>query len=503
MKSIQLVSLVLSKDWKQYGNLACNANLLEDLKDLEENGLQIYKPVERIVKAGLALIVGDNLGQHMLSEMNCSFSSGYICRVCDAKYDDVCLNGLLYSGINDDYQTTYITKDKYDECANLSIEIGRPSPESLGIKGHCVFNSLKSFHCIDQCAPCVGHDYFEGVFAYDVQHYLDFIIIKEKLISVEDFNKKLEKLKLSRRDAYNRPKKFKKGAKKYEGNAGSLRILSRYLTLILAPLLDTSLTGKYLIKLHELGEIITAPVLTYHDIWETMARIIREYLDLRVEAIECLGMCKARPKHHYLSHYPRAYMNAGPLINVWGMRMESKHTYFKGVIRVAKNFKNVPLTCATRHQLSQISHHFNGLFPMVKVIIPDNAPTLDEISPSLAPNLQQFLTSHDPSSLVPKFVTVYGTRYDVGEVLVLEVLDEGLFEVGVIKCILLVENQVCFCVSVFEASLSKYGYYVTTKFLSLLKSVRLIDIADYYPLKPIGNINAFSFALHHFISRRT
>ena len=58
VKSIQLVSLVLSKDWKQYGNLACNSNLLEDLKDLEENGLKIYKPVEKIVKAGLALIVG-------------------------------------------------------------------------------------------------------------------------------------------------------------------------------------------------------------------------------------------------------------------------------------------------------------------------------------------------------------------------------------------------------------------------------------------------------------
>ena len=43
--------------------------MLDDLKDLETVGLKVEKPIPRIVKAGLAMVVGDNLGQHQLSEI--------------------------------------------------------------------------------------------------------------------------------------------------------------------------------------------------------------------------------------------------------------------------------------------------------------------------------------------------------------------------------------------------------------------------------------------------
>ena len=111
--------------------------------------------------------------------------------------------------------------------------------------------------------------------------------------------------------------------------------------------MEHSSTEKYLVELHEVNEIITAPVLTVFEIDVTMSQIILEYLDLRVDAVESLSLPRPQPKHHYLSHYSRSYKNTGPLINVWATRMESKHTYFKQVIRSARNFKNVPLTCVT------------------------------------------------------------------------------------------------------------------------------------------------------------
>ena len=122
------------------------------------------------------------------------------------------------------------------------------------------------------------------MFAYDVQFYIDFIVNKEKWISSEDFNNKLKNLKLNARDSNNRPKPFKKGAKKYEGNAGSLRILSRYVTLVLAPYLQESLVEKCLILLHEFSEIITAPKLSLYNIEVTMNRIVKSYLDARIKA---------------------------------------------------------------------------------------------------------------------------------------------------------------------------------------------------------------------------
>ena len=222
--------------------------------------------------------------------------------MCDASYTDVCKNNLLYSDCDENYKTTILTPDKYDQCADRAQEDGA-SDTTLGIKAHCVFNELSSFHCVDQLAPCLGHDFFEGTFAYDVQFYVNYIINKEKLLSIDEFNEKIRYVKLSSRDAKNRPKLFKNRPGKYEGNAGSLRILSRILTTILSGILELSATENYLIKLHELSEIITAPKLTVYEVDVVMEEIIVQYLDMRTEAMVTLEMPRARPKHHFLSHY--------------------------------------------------------------------------------------------------------------------------------------------------------------------------------------------------------
>ena len=501
VKSIQLLSLVLSRYWKKHGNLKCNRNFIEDLKDLETDGLEVEKPSKKVLKIGLGLVVGDNLGQHMLCEMNCCFSSGFICRFCNAKYFDVCKEHHLYSEIDDDYSTEPLTKAKYDECADLALANGTSSVDTLGIKSHCVLNVLKSFHCVGQTPPCLGHDYFEGIFSYDVQHYLDFIINKEKLILIDDFNKKIKNVKLSARDAKNRPKNFKKGAKKYEGNAGSLRVLSRILTFILSSVLEESCTEKFLIKLHEVGEIITAPVLTVTEVEVVMTQIITEYLDLRIEGIETLGMANPRPKHHFLSHYPAAFKNVGPLISVWGMRMESKHVFLKGVIRAAKNFKNVPLTCATRHQLAQVSYRYFGLFNNNKFEIPDTSPNALEVSAVTGdPLMKNYFSALNPKSLIPKYVKIHGTRYEAGKVLILNKMNHGHLKIGLIRSISFIETKVNFLVRTFEANQSKFGFYVTTKSFSEDESVVFENLADYYPVEMVGTIRSFSFILHHFVS---
>ena len=503
IKSVQLCSLVLSKYWKKYGNGPTIKNMLEDLKDLETVGLKLEKPIQRIVKAGLAMVVGDNLGQHQLGEMNSVFSSGFICRYCDATYEDVCKNGKLYSGCEDDYESEELTEKKYDEYADLAVEREGPSIETHGVKGHCLLNQLMSFHCVLNMPPCLGHDFFEGVFAYDVQHYLDYLLNKEKLMTIDDYNAKLSRIKLSERDAKNRPKNFKKRSKncKYEGNAGSLRVLSRVLTTVLSDVLEDSETQNYFIKLHEVGEIITAPSLTVYEIENIMTDIITDYLDLRREGIETLEMPRPRPKHHFLSHYPRMFLNNGPLIKVWGMRMESKHTFHKSVLRTARNFKNVALTCATRHQMAQISFYYYGLFSSSKFEVPVDAPNVyDVLKITSDSGLRSFYSSLQSDSVIPKKLKVFGTVYGIGKVLVLKKMCFGKLRIGVIKAIAFSSSEVNFSISVFEAHQSKFGHYVTTKFVSPNDTVNYSNLADYCPLEMIGTHKSFSFILHHFIT---
>ena len=104
--------------------------------------------------------------------------------------------------------------------------------------------------------------------AYDIQFYLEYIIKKEKLIKQEDFNNKLKNVMLSSRDSKNRPKEYKNRKKnsKYEGNAGSLRVLGRVVTMLLSSELENSEVGPLIIKLQEVSELITAPKLTIFEI---------------------------------------------------------------------------------------------------------------------------------------------------------------------------------------------------------------------------------------------
>ena len=160
VNSIQLVSLVLSRHWKKHGNEACNRNFVDDMKRLEVEGVKIEKPYEKTVKVGLAFLVGDNLGQHSIAEMSTSFSSGQICRWCKACYRPVCQEGKCYAGCDEGYEPELWSVESYDEMANKAEQ--DEGDDCLGIKGHCTLNQLRSFHCVKQLPPCLGHDFYEG-----------------------------------------------------------------------------------------------------------------------------------------------------------------------------------------------------------------------------------------------------------------------------------------------------------------------------------------------------
>lgn len=68
---------------------------------------------------------------------------------------------------------------------------------------------------------------------------------------------------------------------------------------------------------------------------------------------------KLRPKHHYIEHYPDLVRRFGPLVNLWTMRFEGKHRFFKRVVHDTQNFKNVLKTLADRHQY-MVAYHLSA-----------------------------------------------------------------------------------------------------------------------------------------------
>lgn len=63
------------------------------------------------------------------------------------------------------------------------------------------------------------------------------------------------------------------------------------------------------------------------------------------------------PKHHFMVHYPRCIRKVGPLIQIWTMRFEAKHKFFKYSV---KNFKNLTVSLANKHQFA-VAYHWECL----------------------------------------------------------------------------------------------------------------------------------------------
>jgi len=74
-----------------------------------------------------------------------------------------------------------------------------------GINFESVFNKLKTFHVCDPgLPPCVAHDLFEGVIAYDLPLFMRYFTKskeKHKLFIVHRLNKRLECFHLAGSDA--------------------------------------------------------------------------------------------------------------------------------------------------------------------------------------------------------------------------------------------------------------------------------------------------------------
>ncbi len=97
---------------------------------------------------------------------------------------------------------------------------------------------------------------------------------------------------------------------------------------------------KLLLLLREMVELICAPKISTNQILY-LNRRVKMYVEERSHWFADVPL---RPKHHYLLHYPWLILQFGPLIRVWTMLMESKHTFFKRCARTSKNFIDVTKT---------------------------------------------------------------------------------------------------------------------------------------------------------------
>lgn len=410
--NIQLVALVREK-WLNHDKVF--GRIQEDLAKLETQGIKINP--SKIIKGGLICICGDNLGSHGVGGFQESFSQKveFFCRFCEAR------NSELHSKYKKDVFSEY-SKLRTPESYNLAVIEKENSKQNVsnikGIKRNSVLNKLKSFHvCNPGLPPCFGHDLTEGVIAYDL-----LLIIKGlcqySSLTVNKLNESIKNFPFVLEDGRNKPQpKIALNLDRIVGSAWEIRTLLRFLPLIIFninPKIKDSIPDIWqsLLLLSEITDIICAPEIhsSYLDYLQSRTE---DYLSLRKKLFPEHDL---KPKHHYLTHYAYLIKQFDPLIRVWSMRFESKHTFFKNAVRRLRNLRNISGTLSKKHELYQ--YLLRSGYNLNVKIVPSSMKllTLDLYSDIIrnlikSANLTGHLTECNS-------ISVHGVNYRAGNILI-------------------------------------------------------------------------------------
>lgn len=350
LNSIQLALICNTTTVKECGYAKVLDPLIHDLMSLEKDGVYI-EALGASVKGTVLYVAADNLSAHAVAGFYESFSVDKFCRFCMASRSEtqeqmVCPGAFeLRNKDNHDRQVQEVLKDP---------ELGR----TYGVKKECPFTAkLEHFHVVKGYPPDLMHDLLEGIVPMELSLCLSDLISKG-YFSLETLNQAIRSFPYTFTDKTDRPQPITKGfATKHTigGNAHENWCLIRLLPFFLGECIPPGEKAwEVLMLVKDIVELVVAPKFTEETVYFLECKLAehRELLQSTFPEF------RLRPKHHYIEHYPSLIKAFGLLSDVWTMRFEGKHKFFKKVFRDAQNYKNVALTLAVKHQKA-VSYHLD------------------------------------------------------------------------------------------------------------------------------------------------
>ena len=412
---MQLVLLCKERDLSYFGQEKIFSTLICDLKKLEQEGISVDAGTK--LKGTLCAILGDNLGSHQIGGFVENFStSSHICRYCT----------LANSRFKDDVLACGATRtiQKYDAVVSKiekSKQLGFVQIVE-GIKHRSPFNSLQYFHvCQPGLAPCLGHDLFEGVVSYDLALCIRYFVHVKKWFTYNQLNRSISQFQFRGGDVNNKPNDVSENGEKIGGHAVQNWCLLRIFPILVGDRVTdySDEVWELVLLLRQIVEYICAPKINEGDV-AYLHVLIENYLYLRYKLFPDKSL---KPKHHYLHHYPQLIIELGPLIRIWTLRFESKHSYFRRCARMLQNFKNICSTLAERHQLYQAYLSAGNLFPPVLQARNPTPFFASSYCEAIRESVVKFQFSPENTSELSE-VTYKGTTYRKGLYVIIDT-DEG------------------------------------------------------------------------------
>jgi hypothetical protein len=148
-------------------------------------------------------------------------------------------------------------------------------------------------------------------------------------------NRRINQFKYLGDDAASKPCAVNSKGDRLGGHAVQNWCLLRMLVLLIGDRITDPENEVW--QLFLLVELVCSKSITHSQV-AYLHVLVEDYLDRRLNAFP---NARLRPEHHYLMHYADLTLKFWPLMHLWTLRFESKHSYFKRRIRYSQNFKNV------------------------------------------------------------------------------------------------------------------------------------------------------------------
>ena len=345
LKSIFLLSIFYNHQVHAYVLNLLLKPIVDELKQLEIGyNFKIGGRV-KMMFGTVTIFTADNLAAHQVAGFKIGFAKAFRkCRYCLATDCDI-------QSHFSDCLLEYRTKENHIlHCQRLNTNYAEHFQKLYGINFDSVLNELQYFHVIGGMVPDVLHDVLEGVLPRTTCLMLRSFLIEKKYFSIDQLNHALRNFPYGHSDIKNKPSLIDIAhikRLKLRQSASQLWQLSVTLPLAIGSLVpyDDEEWLCFTIFL-EICRYIFKPAISLVEICQ-LEFLIEEFLTAYKR---CYPEGRILPKYHFLLHYPREFRRLGPLIQYWCMRYESKHSYFKQLVRSIGNWINLPLTLGKRHQ---------------------------------------------------------------------------------------------------------------------------------------------------------
>ena len=346
--SMMLLGITKTSVLKKYGLKAILQPFLKDIKILQTTGVTIsVNGQNKILKGSVLFAVGDTPAQGLLGGFKESVSAYRLCRSCLTTKDD------WKNYFHEQYFEARNIKTYVDQLEIvLDPEISEKSrtywSKKYGINKKSALSEIPYFD-VTQCLPQdIMHIIFEGIADIAVRNLLCYLILKKKLFTLDDFNERIRNFDFSKFFT-NAPMEILElnNSCSLKQTALQMFALSHTLPFFINEwIIDVD--DEHLL-LHTLFLQIINMCSSY-EIHRESLDVLARMIEIFISRFNKLYPNNLVPKFHFLIHVPRYIKLFGPARQHWSFSFEGFHNYFKGLVPIVRNFKNLPFTLGYRHQ---------------------------------------------------------------------------------------------------------------------------------------------------------